>query len=1070
MQNYHKHTSYSNIFIADSAASLKEYAKRAVELGHKVISSVEHYWQGYYYEAYELAKEYDLKFIFGAEAGWVKDRTSNDRTRCHIILLARNENGRRAINDILSEANLTGYYYVPRIDIDLLLSLPPKDVFVTSACIAFWKYDDADDIVLKLYNHFKDNFMLEVQYHNTEKQAQLNKHILELSEQYGIKMIAGLDSHYILESDAWKREDILTAKGIHYEDEDGWYMDYPDDKTVMDRFLAQNVLTREQIQEAMDNTDILLTFDDIILNDDIKLPSAYPDKTQDEKNKIYSRLITKQFKEYMKAIPQSEYQTYFEGVKHEVDVYKNTGMVDYPMLDYKIVQRAIEKGGVITATGRGSGVSFFTNTLCGFSKLDRFKSPVKLYPERFMSETRILQTRSLPDLDLNVSDPEIFAEAQNEVLTEIYGTPGHAYPMIAFGTAKKKSAFKLYARAQNMNFDLANEISKQIDAYEEAYKIADDDEKDDINIYDYVDEQYHQYITNSQEYWGIIMDKKKAPCGYLLYAGDIRKEIGLIKCKSESTKKEYITAVIDGAIAEHYKFLKNDLLKVDVVLLIDKIYKRIGIKQHTVNELDDIVRDNQKVWDIYAKGLTIGVNQIEKASTAKKMMKYKATNVSELCAFIAAIRPGFKSMYSTFERREHFEYGIAAIDKLIQTPQFPESFILYQEMQMSILNYAGFPMDECYGIIKAIAKKHPEKVKPLKSKFVDGIKNRIIEEEHMTETEAKEKSLQIWQIISDSCRYSFNASHSLSMAYDSLYCAYLKAYYPYEFYEVLLEEFSGKGKKDKVSTLKAEMLKGFNIREGEYKFGLDNRRFVADPENGVINPSLVSIKNLSQNLAENLYDFAQGNTFDNYYSLWKALKEAKIISFDQLEILIQLDYFKDFGSIVKIEKFMNAVKELYGRASFKKANLPIEYEEIIAKYSKETDKTYSKFNYDSALKEIWKTIPNNKTPLSTRISYENVRLGYIKSTMPKLSDNYYAISDINMKYANKTITAYRLNNGELITMKIKAKVFDANPLNQYDIIKTLDISEEPKWGKTPEGEWYRKEETELILKKWANVR
>lgn len=76
MQNYHKHTSYSNIFIADSAASLKEYAKRAVELGHKVISSVEHYWQGYYYEAYELAKEYDLKFIFGAEAGWVKDRTS----------------------------------------------------------------------------------------------------------------------------------------------------------------------------------------------------------------------------------------------------------------------------------------------------------------------------------------------------------------------------------------------------------------------------------------------------------------------------------------------------------------------------------------------------------------------------------------------------------------------------------------------------------------------------------------------------------------------------------------------------------------------------------------------------------------------------------------------------------------------------------------------------------------------------------------------------------------------------------------------------------------------------------
>lgn len=1070
MQNYHKHTSYSNIFIADSAASLKEYAKRAVELGHKVISSVEHYWQGYYYEAYELAKEYNLKFIFGAEAGWVKDRTTNDRSRCHIILLARNENGRQAINDILSEANLTGYYYVPRIDLELLLSLPPEDVFVTSACVAFWKYDDIDDIVLKLHNHFKENFMLEIQNHNTETIINLNKHILELSQKYSIKMIVGLDSHYIYENDAWKRDDILTAKGIHYDDEDGWYMDYPDDETVMNRFLSQGVFSKEQIQEAMNNTDVCLEFDDIVLNDDIKLPSAYPDKTQEEKNKIYSRLITKKFKEYMKDIPKSEYQTYYEGVKHEVDVYKNTGMVDYPLFDYMVVQRAIEKGGVITATGRGSGVSFFTNTLCGFSKLDRFKSPVKLYPERFMSETRILQTRSLPDLDLNVSDPEIFAEAQDEILTEIYGTSGHAYPMIAFGTAKKKSAFKLYARAQQMDFDLANEISKQIDEYEEAYKMADDDEKDDINIYDYVDEKYHQYITNSQEYWGIIMDKKKAPCGYLLYAGDIRKEIGLIKCKSESTKKEYITAVIDGAIAERYKFLKNDLLKVDVVLLIDKIYKRIGIKQHTVNELDAIVKDNQKVWDIYAKGLTIGVNQIEKPSTTKKMMKYKATNVSELCAFIAAIRPGFKSMYSKFEKREHFEYGIEAIDKLIQTPQFPESFILYQEMQMSILHYAGFPMDECYGIIKAIAKKHPEKVKPLKSKFIEGIKTRIIDEEHLSESEADETSAQIWQIISDSCRYSFNASHSLSMAYDSLYCAYLKAYYPYEFYEVLLEEFSGKGKKDKVALLKAEMLKGFNIREGEYKFGLDNRRFVADRENCVINPSLVSIKGLSQQLSDNLYEFAQTHNFDDYYSLWKELKGSKIINSDQLNILIQLDYFKDFGSIVKIEKFMNAVNILYERASFKKSNIPSEYELIIAKYSKETEKTYAKFDYDSALKEIWETIPNEKTPLPVRISYENNRLGYIKTTIPSLNDEYYVVSDINMKYSNKTVLLYRLNNGEIITMKIKGKVFDLNPLIQYDIIKTLDISEEPKWGKTPEGEWYRKEETELILKKWANVR
>ena len=160
-------------------------------------------------------------------------------------------------------------------------------------------------------------------------------------------------------------------------------------------------------------------------------------------------------------------------------------------------------------------------------------------------------------LDMNVGTPEIFEEAQARVMARIPGQH-HCYPMIAFGTAKKKSAFKLYARAQKMDATLATTIAGQIEKYETAVKFADDDERDDIDIYDYVDKQYQPYIEQSKKYWGIIMDKKKAPCSYLLYDGDLRSEIGLIKCKSESTKKECITTVVDGAVAEGYKFLKND--------------------------------------------------------------------------------------------------------------------------------------------------------------------------------------------------------------------------------------------------------------------------------------------------------------------------------------------------------------------------------------------------------------------------------------------------------------------------------------------------------------------------------
>ena len=1081
MQNYHRHTSYSNIYVADSAAVNEDYAKRAVELGHKVISSVEHGWQGYYFETYELAKKYDLKFIFGAEAYWVKNRLEKDRTNGHIIMLAKNENGRRAINSILSTANEDGYYFRPRVDVELLLSLPADDVMITTACIAFWHYDDIEDILVQLHNHFKKNLFLEIQYHDTEPQAKLNQRILALSEKYGIEMIVGMDSHYIYPEQSKERDYILAAKNIHYEDEDGWFMDYPDDETTMNRFLKQGVFTKDQIQRAMDNTDLLLEFEDYaidnrIFSKDIKLPSLYdgqhtidgvllPKLDQEQRNKEYSKLISKLFKAYVKDVDESQHEEYFDGVKNEVQVIKDTNMSDYFLIDYYMVKRALEKGGVLTDSGRGSSVGYFTNTLLGFSKVDRFQSPIKLYPERFISKSRILETKSLPDIDLNWGTPDIAAEAQEEILGK-----DHAYPMIAFGTCKKKSAFKLYARSQNMDFDLANTISGQIEKYDDALKYADDDEKDEIDIYDYVDEEYHSYIDASKKYQGIIMDKKKAPCAYLLYDGSIREEIGLIKCKSETTKKEYMTAVIDGAIAENYKFLKNDILKVDVVLLIDLIYKRIGLKHHTVNELMELVKNDQEVWDIYANGYTMGVNQVEKASTTRKSMKYKPRNVSELSAFIAAIRPAFKSMYSKLENREDFSYGIPAFDKILQTEELPQSFILYQEQTMNTLNYAGFPIDECYGIIKAIAKKHPEKVKPLKERFITGFKDKIMQDDGIPADKAEEDSARVWQIISDSCGYGFNSAHAYCMALDSLYNAYLKAHYPYEFYEVLLQTYSDKGKKDKVAELKQEMSKAFGIKEGEYKFGLDNRKFKADPDNQTIYPSLLSIKGLSQGCANDLYAMGQ-KKYENFYELWKDMKKKKNLNSGKVNTLIEIGYFDDFGTIGKIKRFIDILDQLYDRSQFSKSNPPVEFLPIIRKYSEETDKQYRKFDYDAALTEIWETLEDIDIPFNERLKYELQNIGYVKTLVPDMSPDYAFVQEYECKYKNPKLTLYRLADGSTEIVKVRRKKYDEAPINVGDIIKTIECSEEGRWSKDNNGDWQQdNSDKESILKKWSFVR
>lgn len=398
-QNYHRHSMYTNPRISDSIVTNEDYAKRAVDLGHSLISTMEHGWQGRYIEGFNLAKQYDLKFLFGTEAYWVKDRTEKDPKNCHIFIGAKNENGRRALNDILSEANITGFYRQPRIDIPLIMSLPENDVWVTSACVAYWRYDDIDTITEEFSRKFKDNFFLEVQYHNTDKQKDLNRHILDLHDRLKIPLIMGCDSHYIGDG-AQNRSDFLVSKGIEYPDEEGWYLDYPDGDTAYKRFAEQAVLSDSQIREAMSNTEVFLDVEEYqseIFNKDIKMISLYPDKSQTEKDEIYRGLIHDAWEEQKKDIPPDKLSLYEAEIAKEVQTVLDTHTSDYFIDNYHIIKRGKEKGGKLSLTGRGSAVSFYTNKLLGFTDVDRISAQVKMYPERFMSTERILQSGSLPD-------------------------------------------------------------------------------------------------------------------------------------------------------------------------------------------------------------------------------------------------------------------------------------------------------------------------------------------------------------------------------------------------------------------------------------------------------------------------------------------------------------------------------------------------------------------------------------------------------------------------------------------------------------------------------------------------
>lgn len=795
-------------------ATNEDYARRAAELGHSVLSSCEHGCQGDYRGCSELAEKYGLKWRYVAEAYFVKDRRAKDNANCHIILAAKTRKGVGDLNMLLSEANLTGYYYRPRVDLELLLSLDPRDVFVTTACVAgVYKYGDAEAerLILRMAAHFRSSFMLEVQYHDTDRQREVNDFLLGLYRKHGIPLIFGADSHFILPEHAALRDQRLEANHIRYEDEQGWFLDYPSGDEAFARFQRQGVLSDAQIREALENTNVFLDFEEIAFDKRKMLPTIYPALTQAQRNEKYLDLVHSAFERETADMSEDARAQRLEGVRYETETIVSTGMADYFLLDHEIVRRAVQKGGVITKTGRGSAPSYYTNTLLGLSSIDRFALPIEMFPDRFISADRIL-SGSLPDIDMNVANREAFEQAQSEVLGE-----WRAAPMVAFGTLKRLSAWKMYCRAANIPFETANEVGGQLKAYESAVRFAEEGEE--ISLSDFVSGQFAALVSASERYMGMIDSISPHPCAYLLCTEDIRREIGLIRLNSKTGKKQPVfAAFIDGATAERFGYLKNDVLLVEVVKTNQEAFRRIGMEQPDVRGLLELTQSDPETWRMYADGLTMGLNQVEQEKTREKVMQYKPVNITELASFVAAVRPAFKSMLPVFLARKHFDYGIPVFDRLIQTREMTSSFILFQEQAMKTLQYAGFSAPESYAAIKAIAKKHPEKVLPMKERFLKGFAEKA-------DLPSAEK---VWQIIEDATAYGFNASHAVCVALDSLYGAWLKAHHPLEYYVTLLSGYAAKGDKDRIAQVKDEMKRGFGIRIAPCRFRQDNRDYFID--------------------------------------------------------------------------------------------------------------------------------------------------------------------------------------------------------------------------------------------------
>lgn len=723
-ENYHKHDSISNIFTPDTHIKTIDYINRIKELGYGCYYTTNHGSGGDVFESLTLCRQNNIRCLYGIEGYIVKNPLEKDKRNYHIVIIPVDNVARKKVNLIVSKANIEGFYYKPRFFIEDLLKLNPNEVYITTACVAgiLKDEDSIKNIFIPLMQHFGKNLFLEVQNHCEETQITTNKKCLLLSKKFNLKLIAANDSHYIYPEQAKDRLNFLKGKGIDYGNEDNYLLDFPDYDTMFNRFKNQGVLTDEQIIEAMSNTLIFRNCEDIDIDKNIKMPSIYPNFTPDEKINELKKHIAKKFKVIAKQenIIGNELNMYKRGIVDEMKVIEDTKEIntaDYFLLNEKLVDLAVNKyNGVLTKTGRGSCGGFYINKILGMTQLDRFKLDIKLYPERFMSTARLLENHALPDIDYNVVSQEPFVKAAKELLGE-YG----CYPMIAYGTMQIGEAFRNVCRTHGLEYDEYNEIAKEIENYID-------------------DNKWKPFIDEANKYVDTVVSASIHPCAYLLDNKNLQEEYGVVRIGDN------ICAMITSGEADEYKMLKDDFLLVTVYKLIDETFKLIGKPIITVKELFESLNDN--IWDIFEKGLTCTLNQVDGDWATSLLKKFKPKTISDMAMFVACLRPFFEPWRDGFIKRDKFSTGSSYLDKILTSTK---SYIIFQENLMQYFEWLGVTPAESIGLIKKISKKkiHPEDFRALENR----IKIKWIEN-----TGSIDNFDETWSMIQSCMAYGFCVS------------------------------------------------------------------------------------------------------------------------------------------------------------------------------------------------------------------------------------------------------------------------------------------------------------------------
>ena len=1048
---YHLHSDMSNgVTNIDSVTKFQKYIDRAKETGMKAMAFSEH---GSVF-AWDLKKEAiekaGMKYIHAEEFYITQTLEEKVRDNWHCVLIGKNWNGVRELNYLASKSfnrKDNHFFYVPRITINDLLSTS-DNIIITSACLGGPLNHAPENIVKQLLEFMAKNkhrCFLEIQHHNVPDQRSYNLQLVQWSKEYGIPLIAGTDTHSLDEIHAEGRKILQKSKDICFSDEDGWDLSFKTYDELCEAYRKQGTLPEGVYLTAIENTNKMADMvEEFVLDRHTKYPKIYDDPVKTFKQKINEGYKNNEYihQRYSK-------KEVLDRVQEELAVYEKVGAIDFMLLETYI--REWEKSvGIHSGPGRGSVSGSMIAYLLNITKMDSLKFHLNFF--RFMNPARV--TNADIDTDYYSEDREklkYFLLHDRMNLSNIKTSEIITFNTIALKGAIRDVCRALYKKDQGDDGEylkIADAICAEVERDEDGMR------KKYPEVFKYVD------IVN-----GTIVSIGSHPSGVLVSDRDIERDVGLCSISTS----DYPVSMLDMHGLDGQMYVKLDILGLDNLGVINQTCELAGIDYLTPDNVD---LDDEKVWKSIRDDTTL-IFQWESDSAQaylKKFMsdetiakiKAKSSNFSYLKWFSfgnGLLRPACASYRDEVSGGDFYDNGFKELNEFLA----PEAgrVCMQETIMMFLVKFCGYSQAESDSVRRAIAKKKGTET------LLPEIEQRFIEYSSTHYDITKEKCQEVikpfLQIILDASDYGFSWNHSDAYSSIGYISGYLRYYYPLEFLTASLNIFSDKEEKTTAITNYARKV-GITIKD--IKFGHSKADYSMEKETNSIYKGIASIKYMSADVANKLYDLAHTQKFNSFIDLLRVFPGDS----RQLEILIKLNYFSQFGSIGKL---LNIV-ELYNKFGTCKTlkesdvlSLSTPVQEVIAKYTVKPKTQYKITDNDGMLRELAELTGERPVTMMMRLSWEKEFLGYCASTDPSQQGSWLVL-DIDTKYSPK-LSIYAIWSGEQRIVKVSKRDFQSNPLTKGDTIR-LTIEQRPK-TKLVDGQWVKDESVkEDWLKYYSIVR